>query len=83
MLKEGKTYGFYASGDRRIAEIKASVLKVLGDKVKLHLTEEESGKDATIIFEVKKTGLYRFNIEIESYSSDNKYGLYKSIFFKK
>jgi len=83
VLREGRTYGFYACGDKRIAEIKASVLRIAGDKTKVFQTEEESGKDATIIFEVKKTGLYRFLIEVEDYSSNNSQGFYNMIFFKK
>ena len=82
-LKEGKTYGFYASGNRKIADIEASIYQIKEDKAKLFKKENESGKDATIIFEVKKTGLYRFYIDVVSFSSENKFGLYNMIFFSK
>ena len=82
-LKEGKTYGFYASGNRKIADIEASIYYIKENKAKLFKKEDESGKDATIIFEVKKTGLYRFYIDVVSFSSENKFGLYNMIFFSK
>jgi hypothetical protein len=82
-LKEGKTYGFYASGNRKIADIDVSVYQIKDDKIKLFKKEDESGKDATLIFEVKKTGLYRFYIDVVSFSSENKFGLYNMIFFSK
>ena len=82
-LKEGKTYGFYASGNRKIADIQASIYHIKEDKAKLFKKEEESGKDATIIFEVKKTGVYRFYIDVVSFSSENRFGLYNMIFFSK
>ena len=82
-LKEGKTYGFYASGNRKIADIDVSVYHIKEGKAKLFKKEDESGKDATLIFEVKKTGLYRFYIDVVSFSSENKFGLYNMIFFSK
>ena len=60
-----------------------SILAVFASLLPLSAIADTTDQKWMTKVEVKKTGLYRFYIDVVAFSSENKFGLYNMIFFSK